>query len=67
MTQRIKNWDQLLKDLNLPPESSGEGSENSGGAPQKFFVLVTCHSEPDQLAKINKFMEEGLTCKALIG
>jgi hypothetical protein len=36
-------------------------------APPRFFVLIECGDEAEQLALLNRFQEEGLTCQAKVG
>jgi hypothetical protein len=35
--------------------------------PEKFFVLIECAGEAEQVALLKRFQEEGLRCQAKIG
>src|SRR5262249_44054240 len=43
-----------------PPEPPPSMSE-------KYYVLVECCGEAEQLSLLDRFLREGLTCRALIG
>lgn len=53
--------DDLLKDGSWVPEP-GE----SESAPERWDVLVSCDSEPQQAQLLERFESEGLRCRALI-
>jgi hypothetical protein len=36
-------------------------------APPRFFVLIECEDEAEQLTLLERFQEEGLTCQAKVG
>jgi ParB-like chromosome segregation protein Spo0J len=56
--------DALLATINAP----GEDESAAAKMPElneKFLILITCADELDQAAKLSRFQDEGLKCKAL--
>jgi hypothetical protein len=58
-------WQSLAQDEELakaPPPSEPEPANST----EKFLVLIECTDEAQQVALLERFHGEGLTCKALI-
>lgn len=54
---------ELFNDLNLPPEGSDAATDNPN---IQYVVLIQCESESKQLELIERFQNEGLSCKAFV-
>lgn len=53
--------------LDAPPLLRPDGSiDQSGQVATHFAVIIDCGSEAEQAAMLDRFLEEGLTCRALM-
>lgn len=60
--------DGLAKDNGLvpPEEKSGDGGDDGSEPGGQYSVLIACKSEQEQLSLLERFMAEGIQCRALI-
>lgn len=58
--------DQLAQDAGITPmlASSAENADIND-IPAQFMVIVECRTEHEQVALLQRFMDEGLSCRAL--
>jgi len=60
--------DRLIKEsANESQENESAGAEAAPGMADKYMILVQCRDESQQVELLEKFMGEGLQCRALIG
>lgn len=58
--------DALIQEMAGGQEPEEEGSDETGRIDDNFLVVIECADEDDQLAKLERFMKEGLKCKAIV-
>src|SRR5262249_20342877 len=64
--QIAKEDEQALQAAAGEDEDEGESKADPKSYVEQWLVLVTCKDEPDQLALLERFQAEGLSCKALM-
>lgn len=69
--QEILNafWDQVAASAQMPPihDAGGDPSDKIGEpeVPEQFLILITCDSEQEQTALLDRLSAEGIACKPL--
>jgi hypothetical protein len=64
----LKVWNNdanNLKEL-LKSEQAGGADAESKTIPEQYAILITCHGEQEQTEMLEKFLEEGIECRALL-
>jgi hypothetical protein len=59
-------WRSIDSARSAVEESLAGAKAAPPAAPEQFLVLVECPDEPTQLALLERFRQEGLTCRALL-
>jgi hypothetical protein len=62
-------WESIDQSRASVEESLAEAHSRSPrpqGVPEQFLILIECADEPTQLAFLQRFQAEGLTCRALM-
>jgi len=65
----LKDWGVDLPDDWLNPPDPGDGDGGGGGTDdieENFNILIECKTEQEQAELLERFVEEGITCRALI-
>jgi ParB-like chromosome segregation protein Spo0J len=58
--------DALIQDMASKDEDSTEGADETSQIEDNFLVVIECASENDQLKMLERFVKEGLKCKAIV-
>jgi hypothetical protein len=64
----LKTWkaDVNWLDKFLKSEQAGGADAANEEIPEQFAIMITCESEQEQAQLLEKFIEDGLQCRALI-
>jgi hypothetical protein len=53
----------MLEEMGVYEKRKDTGNEN---IPEQFVILITCQNEQEQTKMLERFIEEGLSCRALL-
>jgi len=62
----VKSLWEILEEASRATRQSLKEADGEGGS-TRYFVLVNCADETEQLELLRRFQDEGLTCEAKIG
>jgi ParB-like chromosome segregation protein Spo0J len=58
--------DALIQDMASGDGESTEGADETSQIEDNFLVVIECANEDDQLKMLERFIKEGLKCKAIV-
>jgi len=63
----VKSLWEILQESSRRTQRDLDKAAAEGAPPDRFFVLIECADEAEQLALLQRFQKEGLRCQAKIG
>ena len=64
--EELLEWGFEPEELGMYPDDEPEGDYADEDVPEQFLVVVDCESEQEQLSIIEKLLNDGIQCRALV-
>lgn len=65
--QALKAEDDMLSDIINGMGLKGDATDSSNEIiPEQYAIMITCKTEQEQTEMLDRFLEEGVTCRALM-